>query len=203
MTGAEALARLRRLDVPVIRTSDAATALALSTSAASQMLRRLAAVGLIEGVRHGVWWIDGDVDPLRLPEHLTAPLPSYLSLHTALHMRGVIEQIPEVIYVASLGRTERIATRVATFSMHHLSPEVFGGFETLASGVKLATAEKALFDFAYLSGGRSRLFTSLPELELPRRFSHAELRRFVAQIPSVRGRTLTSTKLAELLAHAR
>src|SRR5688500_227638 len=40
-----------------------------------------------------------------LPEYLMAPLPSYLSLHTALHLRGLIEQIPEVFYAASLART--------------------------------------------------------------------------------------------------
>lgn len=203
MNASEALARLRALGVPVIETADAAAALGLRTAAASQTLVRLARAGLVTSVRHGTWWVEGDIDPLRLPEYLTAPLPSYVSLHTALHRRGVIEQIPEVVYAASLARTQRIATSAGTISLHHLAPEVFGGFEEMSSGVKLATAEKALFDFAYLSGGRSRLFTSLPELELPRGFSRRELARWVRRIPSERTRTLTERKLESFLASAR
>lgn len=87
-------------------------------------------------------------------------------------------------------------------SLHHMAPEVFGGFEETPRGAKVATAEKALFDFAYLSSGRSRLFTSLPELELPRRFKRKELGRWVARIPSLRSRTLTAHKLEELLSKA-
>src|SRR5690606_15021114 len=140
--------------------ADAAAALGLSTAAASQTLARLARAGLIRSVRHGTWWLDDAPDPLRLPEHLTAPPPAYVSLQTALHRHGLIEQIPEVVYAVSLARTQRVTTKVGTFSVHHVAPEVFGGFEETERGAKIATAEKALFDFAYLSGGRSRLFTS-------------------------------------------
>ncbi|HEX5660158.1 MAG TPA: hypothetical protein VFX59_23350 [Polyangiales bacterium] len=177
--------------------------LRLSTAAASQTLSRLARAGLIRSVRHGTWWLEDALDPLRLPEYLTAPLPSYVSLQTALHRRGLIEQIPEVVYAVSLARTQRIKTSAATVSVHHVTPEVFGGYEEAELGTKLATAEKALFDFAYLSSGRSRLFTSLPELELPRSFRRRELSRWVAKIPSERGRTLTERKLHALLAMAR
>ncbi len=53
---------------------------------------------LASPVRHGTWWVGATVDAYRLPEYLTAPLPSYLSLQTALHLRGMVEQIPEVLY---------------------------------------------------------------------------------------------------------
>jgi predicted transcriptional regulator of viral defense system len=202
MNSREALARLSTLGVPVIRTSDAAAALAQSISAASWTLSRLAESGLVRLVRHGLWWIDGPIDPYRLPEYLTSPQPSYLSLHTALYLRGLIEQIPEIIYAVSLARTQKIATSAGTISIHHLAPEVFGGFEEVKGGVKLATAEKAMFDFAYLSGGRSRLFTALPELSLPRGFRITELHRWVRQIPSPRGRTLARERLERWLAHA-
>ena len=122
MNARKAYARLRGLGVPVLDTADAAAALELSTDAASHTLTRLAEAGLVTSVRHGSWWIDGKIDPYRLPEYLTAPLPSYLSLQTALHLRGLIEQVPEVFYAVSLARTERIATRVGTFSIHHVSP---------------------------------------------------------------------------------
>jgi hypothetical protein len=82
--------------------------------------------------------MDGDIDPYRLPEYLTAPLESYVSLHTALQLRGLIE----------------------------------------------------------------RLFTSLPALELPARFRRAELKRWLARIPSERSRTITQRKLDAFLASA-
>jgi predicted transcriptional regulator of viral defense system len=198
----DAYAALRKLGVPVFETADAAAALHQSTAAATKTLSRLAHAGLIASIRHGTWWVDGAIDPYRLPEYLTAPLGSYVSLHTALHLRGLVEQIPEVIYAASLARTQRIATTAGTFSMHHLAPEVFGGYEETKTGVKLATAEKALFDFAYLSAGRSRLFTALPELVLPRGFRRGELRHWIDRIPSERSRTITRRKLDALLAAA-
>jgi len=202
MNSSEAYAKLRKLGVPVLDTADAAAALHMSTPTATKVLSRLSHAGLIKAIRHGTWWVDGEIDPYCLPNYLVAPFESYLSLQTALHLRGLIEQIPEVYYVASHARTSLIATRAGTFSIHHLAPEVFGGYEVLPSGAKLASAEKALFDFAYLSAGRSRLFTSLPELELPRGFRRAELKRWVAKIPSERSRTITERRLAALLATA-
>jgi predicted transcriptional regulator of viral defense system len=202
MNPTDALATLRRLGVPALDTADAAAALGLTTAAASQTLTRLARAGLVLSVRHGTWWLEEVLDPLRLPEYLTAPLPAYVSLQTALHRHGLIEQIPEVLYAVSLAKTQKVKTKVGTFSVHHMAPEVFGGSEETERGAKVATAEKALFDFAYLSSGRSRLFTSLPELELPRGFKRKELSRWVAKIPSVRSRTLTSQKLDELLGKA-
>ena len=199
MTAAEAYAALRRLGVPVLSTSDAAAALSSSIAAASKTLTRLMRAGLVTAVRHNLWWLDGPPDPYRLPAFLTAPLDSYLSLHSALHLRGVIEQIPEILYAVSLARTQRITTSVATFSIHRIAPEIFGGYTESASGVKLASAEKALFDFAYLSAGRSRLFTELPELELPRGFRRAELKHWLAKVPSARARTITSRKLEALI----
>ena len=203
MNASQAYAEIRKLGQAVIDTADAAAAWSLSPSAATKTLSRLARAGLVTSLRHGTWWVDGTVDPYRLPEFLTAPLESYLSLHTALHLRGLIEQLPTVYYAASLARTQRISTRAGTFSIHHLAPEVFGGWEENTQRVKLATAEKALFDFAYLSAGKSRLFTALPELELPPRFRKRELERWLAKIPSERSRTITRRKLDEFLESAR
>jgi hypothetical protein len=90
---------------------------------------------------------------------------------------------------------KRIATRAGVFSVHHIAPELFGGFEETIAGVKLASAEKALFDPAYLSGGRSRLFTAVPELEIGKTFRWRELRRWVSRVPSRRARTLVEERI--------
>ena len=73
------------------------------------------------------------------------------------------------MYAVSLARTQRITTRVGTFSIHHLAPEVFGGFEEMPAGTKLATAE---------------------------------IRRWVARIPSARSRSVTERKLEAFLPRA-
>jgi predicted transcriptional regulator of viral defense system len=199
MNASEALAKLGRLGVPVIDTADAAAALRQSPFAASKTLTRLAQSGLVHRLRKGTWALEVEIDPLRLVSYLTAPLPSYVSLQTALYLHGAIEQIPETVYAVSLARTQRMTTTVRTFSFHHVAPEVFGGFETTARGVDLASLEKALFDTAYLSGGRSRLFRALPELEVPRSFRRAEVNRWIRKIPTARTRSLVKKRLAEWL----
>jgi predicted transcriptional regulator of viral defense system len=199
----EALGRLLRLGKTVITTGDAALHLRISRSAATRALGRLAAAGLVLPVRHGLWSLDPRIDPLLLPEHLTAPYPSYVSLLSALSLHGMISQVPRVVFVASLAPTRRLETRVGVFSVHRLGPKFFGGFETTAKGVRLATPEKALLDTLYLAPARSRLFAALPEVELPRGFSAREARRWVARIPAGPRRLAVEQRLAAILATGR
>ncbi len=201
MNSNEAYAKLRGLGVPVIETAEAAALFEQSVVAASKTLFRLAATGLVTRIRAGSWWIDGPAQALRVAQYLTAPFPSYLSLHTALRLRGMIEQIPAIVYVVTLDRARRLRTSVGTFSLHHVRPELFGGFEPL-EGVPVATPEKALFDLAYVSGGRSKLKAGVPELELPRRFRRRELERWISRIPSKRGRALTRKRLEAMMGSA-
>lgn len=182
-------------------TADAAAVLGLSTEAASHTLRRLASSGLVTPVRRGLWALADRPDPLALAEYVTAPYPSYVSLQTALYRRGMVMPIPSTIYLVSLARSGRIETKVGTYSVHHIRPELFGGFEyDPASGTKLALPEKALFDFLYLSPTRGRLFTALPELEVPRGFRRSAVREWVDRIPSRRSRTIVQRRLDEVLA---
>ena len=200
MNASEALGRLRGLRVPAATTSDAAAVLGLSTEAASHTLRRLASSGLLTPVRRGLWALSDQVDPLALAEYVTAPYPSYVSLQTALYRRGMISQIPSSIYLVSLARSDLIGTRVGNYSVHHIRPELFGGFEHDArSGTKLALPEKALFDFLYLSPTRGRLFAALPELELPRGFRQSMVREWMDRISSPRSRTIVARKLEDVM----
>jgi predicted transcriptional regulator of viral defense system len=200
MNASEALGRLKRLHVPAATTADAAAVLGLSVEAASHTLRRLAAAGLVTAVRRGVWGLGEMVDPLALAEYVTAPYPSYLSLQTALYRHGMIDQIPAMIYVVSLARSARIETRIATYSVHHVQPAFFDGFDALPeNGIKLARPEKALVDFLYLSPTRGRLFAALPEIELSRGFRRSVARDWVKRIPSRRLRTIVARRLDETL----
>jgi predicted transcriptional regulator of viral defense system len=195
-----AFARLRRLGKPVVTTDEAALCWRASPSAASHTLRRLEAAGLVQRVHHGLWAVDPPLDPLLLTEYLTAPLPSYVSLQSALHLHGMVSQVPEVIYLASLAQTRRVRTSVGTYSIHRLAPAFFGGFETDSrSGMHLATPEKALLDILYLAPARSRLFSHLPELELPDRFDVREARRWLDRIKPGPRRSAVARRLDKLV----
>jgi predicted transcriptional regulator of viral defense system len=198
MTALDAYANLRRFGRSVITTADASLRLDRTLSAANRLLGRLAAAGLVVKLRRGLWSLDAHIDPLALPEFLTAPFPAYVSVQSALYFHGMISQIPQVVYVASLGPTRRVATSFATYSLHRLAPEFFGGFVSIGA-VHMATPEKALLDTLYLSCAKSRLFARLPELELPPRFRMREARRWIARIPAAYRRTLVERKLEEIL----
>lgn len=200
MTPSDALGRLLDLGVPTVETADVAAVLHVSTTAATKLLRRLAAARLIVRLRSGLWLLARSApSPYSLAEALTAPMPSYVSLQTALYLHGMIEQVPSVIYLASLARTQKISTSIGVFSVHHLAPELFDGYEARADGTKLATPEKALFDVAYLSGGRSRVFAHLPELELPAGFHRSRLREWSQRITASRKRSMVESRIAAML----
>ncbi len=203
MKAATALAHLRGLGKPVVTTNDVTLALGLERSAATQTLRRLAAEGHLKKIRHGVWAVDPAVDPLLLPEFLTAPFPSYVSFQSALFLRGMVSQVPHVIYVASLAQTRRVKTSLGAFSIHRLAPTFFGGYDLHQSGVRLATPEKALVDALYLGPTRSRMFAHLPEIEIDTGFDRRKAQEWVARIPAGPRRTSVEQRLDRLVGHHR
>lgn len=196
MNASTAYARLLSLGLAVVRTSEAGPVLGLTRVTASQTLGRLATAGLVRPVRQGLFWVkQSPIDPWIAVDWVAAPYPAYASLYSALYLRGVLSQIPQTHYAVTLGRSRKVATKVGLFSFHQVVPELFGGFETLESGAKLATPEKALFDLAYLAGTRSRLFARPPELDLPKRLNQAELGRWLRRIADPRRRDLVRARL--------
>jgi len=177
------------MGVPVFQTSDAAAYLGVENTHASKLLARLSASGHLAKLGRGQWGFKDRIDAYALPEYLTAPYPSYVSLQSALHHHGMISQIPSVLYAVSPARTRTYVTALGTVSVHHIDPSFFFGFQPEERGAaKIATPEKALIDFLYLSPARSRLFRALPELELPRGFKVNEVRKIIRRIRSIRRR---------------
>lgn len=200
MTSREALARMLELKVPAVTTSEAASVLGQSAGTASRMLTRLADANLIRRAAHGVWWLASRAPgPLDLVEPLAAPFAAYVSLHSALYIHGLIEQIPVVTYAVTLGRTHRARIATGQVSFHHLAPELFGGSERDKNGVPIATAEKALVDFAWLSGTRGRLFAATPELTLPRRFDRRAVEHWSSRLKAPKARAQLERAWARLL----
>jgi predicted transcriptional regulator of viral defense system len=180
----DALTQLQRLGQPVLETSDAAVILGVEKAHASKIVARLAEAGHLLALRRGVWGFPERLDPMAVPERLTAPQPAYVSLQSALYHHGMISQIPSSIYAVSLARTRRYATPLGVVSIHHVAPAFFFGFETLGEkGIRIARPEKALLDVLYLSPTRTRLFAKLPEVERPDGFDVEEAHRMIARIP--------------------
>ncbi|MDQ7859453.1 MAG: hypothetical protein QN174_11555 [Armatimonadota bacterium] len=201
MRTTQAYAHLLAMGRPVVTSREAAARLRVPAHVAVKILNRLARDGVTIKVSHGVWALSGAIDPWLLPEHLTAPYPSYVSTWSALYRHGMIDQIPREVYVVSLDRSKRVKTAVGTFVVQHVHPRLFGGF-LIADGAKVATPEKALLDTVYLAGARGRRFMRLPELELPPRFRDGAVLTWVRRIPSRRLRTLVGDRLQSLLAGA-
>jgi predicted transcriptional regulator of viral defense system len=201
MRSSDAYGSLVALGQPFIETREAAARLGTSTPTATKTLRKLADAGVVIPVRRGLWALDRNADPFAAAPYLTAPFPAYVSFWSALARHDMIEQIPRSIHLASLDRAKRIDTPLADYSIHHLAPELFGGFDGAPETGYVATPEKALFDTVYVRaprGGR----TYLPELTLPAGFDPEEAARWLERIPSRRMSTLVRRRLESALAQA-
>lgn len=187
---------LRDFNISVIRTNDAAGVWQTTPANASQMLRRLADNGQILRLARGIWLVNKSVNAWSLHSYITDPAPSYLSLQVALFHHGMIEQIPTNIHVLTTSKTRTVRTDIGTFKIHQVAPDFFCGFSLLDDGViQMASAEKAIVDFAYFSQTKSLEFRKLPELEIPKAFSIKKARSFVMLIKSESRRNMVFDKL--------
>ena len=194
----DAYATLHHLKLSVLQTQDVAAILDVNIAHASKILTRLSDAKQMIHLTRGIWAFP-DIDPLTLPSFLTLPFPAYVSLQTALYYHGMISQIPSIIYAVSLARTRRYQTPLANVSIHHIQPSLFFGYDEKNNGsIKMATPEKALLDLLYLSPTKSQLFHTLPEIELPRTFKYAIIKKMIDQITSIRRKTLVERRLKHL-----
>jgi hypothetical protein len=93
----------------------------------------------------------------------------YVSYLSALHLHGVIAQIPANVQVATTGQARSVRTPVGTFEFLQLKPEMLlEGIEWSDSPkpYRIATVEKALLDTFYIATRKKRRFAKLPELDL-------------------------------------
>ncbi len=195
----DAVRLLRQSEMDFIDTADAAALLKTGTPHASKIMSRLAEAGQLFRVKRGVWAFADRIDPLQMPGAITAPLPSYISLQTALYRHGIISQMPHVVYAVSPARTQRRDTSSGMVSIHHIDPAFFFGYEQVgAKGLLLAEPEKALLDLLYLSPARSGLFRHPPELEFSETFSFKKADEMAERITSQRRRTLVRQHMREI-----
>lgn len=198
---------IKELNRPVFTTYELAAISGKSSSAVTQALNFLEREGVIFKVCRGIW---AEVNNERLSPYVVIPflLPrhrAYVSFISALHLYGIIEQIPQEIVLASTSHTRVIRTKVGTFSIHQITPLFFDGFgwykET--GDFLIAEQEKALVDSLYLSARRKKQFGYFPELHFPSSFSFKKTREWTKKIPDFRIGSYVQKKMDIIMDRAR
>ena len=170
----------------MVTTRSAAHLAGLSIPATSMALRRLAANGLGTPLKRGSWLIGTDAAlPGSLVTAAAAPYKAYLSGWSALRLHERIQQIPQTEFAITLGRPGQTTFPGGRVDLHRIQPELFGGYvyDPRVDGF-VASAEKALFDVAYLAAmNRSRVGGNLPETDL-RGLRWSEVQGWLRRIPA-------------------
>ena len=171
---------------------------------ASRQLARLASRGVLVRLTRGVW---------SQPEHprftpfaavpwLLGSEQGYVSFLSAMHLHGLIGQIPGSVQVATTGHARCLATPVARYEFLQIQPSMMvEGMATSATEppYNLATAPKALLDTLYMATRRGRRFASLPEVDLDE-VDAQELRRLIRrQVTAKPIRRAVEARLAALV----
>ena len=131
----------------------------------------------------------------------SAPASVFMSHSSStLHLHGIVEQIPQVITLASTAHTSTLRTKAGVFSVHQIAPAFFDGFDWYKGegNFLIAEAEKALVDILYLSSRKKKQFGSFPELDFPSEFSFKKAARWVERIPEKKIRLYVLEKLKTL-----
>ena len=138
---------------------------------ASRQLIRLAREGGVMRLTRGVW-----AQPAHPRFTPTAAVPlllgneqGYVSFLSAMHLHGLISQIPGSIEIATTGHTRQLDTPVARYEFLRIQPAMMRqGIAASATEppYNLATAAKALIDTLYIATRKRRRFASLPEVDM-------------------------------------
>lgn len=179
---------LNRAEFVVFTTRGFADASGSSLSAASRRLDRLAKQRYLVRVTKGVWANPGHphFHPLACVPYLLGKEQGYVSFLTALHLHGVISQIPRSTQVATTGRGRLVESPVGRFEFFRIKPELMRDGVTWSETrlpYPIATREKALLDVLYLSTRKNRRFARLPEIDIAGSgFRRREFERLLATL---------------------
>lgn len=194
-----AYSNIKKLHRPVFTTHELASLSGRSLSATVQALNLLEREGFIFKIYRGIWAELGNekLSPYALIPYLFPRHRAYVSFISALHLYGIIEQIPQVITLASMVHTRTIRTKIGSFSVHKTAPSFFCGFDWYkgSGNFLIAEPEKALVDSLYLSACKKRQFGHFPELSFPGTFSFKKAKEWARKIPNPKLRSHVQEKL--------
>jgi DNA-binding transcriptional regulator YhcF (GntR family) len=158
---------------PLISARAVASRTGASAESVSRLFERLVRQGVVTKVMRGLWANTAHslFSPYLVIGHLqdTWHERAYVSFISALHLHGMISQIPREIHVATARARLDLETPVGHYVFHRLQPALLTGEEPgdTWDRFKRATPEKALFDTVYIGLHRGQQWRHLPELELP------------------------------------
>jgi predicted transcriptional regulator of viral defense system len=176
-------------DFVIFTTREFAIQSGASLSAAAKRLARLSKKGQLTKVTKGVWANTAHpyFHPLSCVPYLLGKEQGYVSFLTALHLHGVISQIPKTIQIATTGRGRVLDSPVGRFEFFQIKPELMtkgSAWSESRLPYLIASAEKALIDTLYLSTRKSRRFARLPELDVTHSgFRPRDFKRLLKQLP--------------------
>lgn len=188
---------------PVFTTAEVAELGDMDLSYVSRSLSKLAEDEQVTRVRRGLWAVSGhpDFSPFAVVPYLFEEEDAgYVSFFTALNQHGMIEQIPQLIEVATRINKKSLETPFGTYEFHKLQEALFGGWKPADQqwSYLLATPEKAIFDSIYISARKGRQFARFPELLLTTDFSEEELLAWIDELDSSSIRTAVQNRWIQL-----
>ena len=171
----------------IFTTRDYATAAGTSMSSASRRLDRLSERKALTRLTKGVWanTAHPHFHPLACVPYLLGKEQGYVSFLSALHLHGVLSQIPRTHQVATTGRPRVLESPVGRFEFLRVKPELMRDgvdWSDTHQPFLIASAEKALLDTLYIATRKSKRFASLPELDLDNGFRRREFERLMKQL---------------------
>ena len=178
---------IKKLRRPVFTSHELTAISGKSASTIVQSLNRLSRQGLLLKVYRGVWAEPGPraLSPFEVIPHLFPRQRVYVSFISALHLHEIVEQIPQVITLASTSHSNTIRTQAGVFSIHQIAPAFFDGFDWYKGdgSFLIAEPEKALIDSLYLSSRKKKQFGHFPELHFPSGFNFRKAKQWAERIP--------------------
>jgi len=190
---------IRKMGRPVFTSHELTAISGKSASTVVHSLKRLANQGLLKKIYRGVWAEQSarTISPFEVIPALFPRQRVYVSFITALHLHGIVDQIPQIITLASTAHTSSLRTKAGVFSVHQIAPAFFDGFDWYKGEGRflIAEPEKALIDSLYLSSRKKKQFGSFPELEFPAKFSFKKAKGWVNRIPQKNIRAYVGEKL--------
>lgn len=188
----------------VFTTRDYAAASGASISSASRRLDRLSKRDALTRVTKGVWanTAHPHFHPLACVPYLLGKEQGYVSFLTALHLHGILSQIPRTHQVATTGRPRLLDSPVGRFEFLRIKPDLMSDgvdWSDTHQPFLVASAEKALLDTLYISTRKNKRFSSLPELDLDASFDRRAFERLLHELPyPVRIRSAIASRWSKL-----
>lgn len=198
---------IKQLRRPIFTTYELCSISGKSPSTVTQALNYLEKQSIIFKIYRGIWGEAGNanINAYTVLPFLFPRQRAYVSFISALHLYGIIEQIPQVVTVASTTHTRTIKTSIAAYVVHRIAPSFFHGFAWYrdTESFLIAEPEKALIDSLYISARKSKRYGRFPELRFPKTFSFRKTQQWARAIPDNKIMRYVQKRLQKIIENQR